>query len=584
MNTAATDTLKIEISNPQPENPETKKTILFVENKELFANLAQSSIELLGDQFNFIAAPDGGTALDALRNNNISIIVTAIGLPDMDGLQLIEQAKQINSTIPVIVWTSNSSETTLEKLKKIGCAQIFAQKPQDLNELEDAIVRTLSVSQDDILKDLSLNDFVEKTRMQGKSCTLTVQGQDKTGTIYINNGLLVNALTDFHDGDSAALEIFSWKNPKITDQKDSCPDIEKKINDHTVSLLFDVRPAKTTPSAKPTAVPANNPLQDAIDLVKGHHLNEGKKALVDYVKKNPKNHEAWLWLSRCSQNLAEITQFLDKARTIAPEDNEVVKDTEKLSIAKEKISDEQIRRCPFCWSPISVKTFQCHYCLSYMFFHEKMTLPLSVGRAHIVRRAINDLNEVPQKDKNPNILYFLSLAYLHQENYAEAISFLRNAVNVAPKVMFLSNQLKILERIIPAGFTIKNDTSHQNKKILVVEDSITTRRFVVKTLQDSGYNTIEACDGLEALSKLNAETPDMILLDIILPKMDGYKVLSIIKSGGKKFENTPVIMLTSKDGMLNKLKGKMAGSSAYLTKPFDPKELIQTIDKHLQGS
>jgi twitching motility two-component system response regulator PilG len=99
-------------------------------------------------------------------------------------------------------------------------------------------------------------------------------------------------------------------------------------------------------------------------------------------------------------------------------------------------------------------------------------------------------------------------------------------------------------------------------------------------LDQIGFSTYEAKDGLEALSKLNEVEPDLVLLDVILPIMDGYKILSIIKED-PKHRNIPVIMLTSKDGLLNKMKGKMAGSAAYLTKPFDPAELAETIERFL---
>ncbi len=118
------------------------------------------------------------------------------------------------------------------------------------------------------------------------------------------------------------------------------------------------------------------------------------------------------------------------------------------------------------------------------------------------------------------------------------------------------------------------------RTILVVEDSPTTRKVIALTLNQKGYVVIEAQDGMEALSRLSEEKPDLILLDIILPRMDGYKILSIIKEN-EELKNTPVIMLTSKGGILNKVKGKLAGSTAYLTKPFEPKDLIKTVEKYL---
>ncbi|KPJ77618.1 MAG: hypothetical protein AMJ54_07405 [Deltaproteobacteria bacterium SG8_13] len=118
------------------------------------------------------------------------------------------------------------------------------------------------------------------------------------------------------------------------------------------------------------------------------------------------------------------------------------------------------------------------------------------------------------------------------------------------------------------------------KKVLVVEDSSTTRKVITITLNKEGYEVIEARDGIEAVNTLSEMRPDLILLDIILPKMDGYKVLAIIKES-PDLRKIPVIMLTSRDGLLNRVKGKMAGSTAYLTKPFKPQKLVETIDKVL---
>ena len=90
----------------------------------------------------------------------------------------------------------------------------------------------------------------------------------------------------------------------------------------------------------------------------------------------------------------------------------------------------------------------------------------------------------------------------------------------------------------------------------------------------------EATDGVEALSRISEERPDLILLDVVLPKMDGYELLAILKKN-KKFKEIPVVLLTSKDGFLNRVRGRLAGAAAYLTKPFDPDRMIAEIEKHL---
>ena len=113
-----------------------------------------------------------------------------------------------------------------------------------------------------------------------------------------------------------------------------------------------------------------------------------------------------------------------------------------------------------------------------------------------------------------------------------------------------------------------------------LKDSATTRKVIAITLTRNGYRVMEAGDGMEALSKISEERPNLIMLDVILPKMDGYKILAIIKKN-EEFKDIPVIMLTSKDGFLNKMKGRMSGAAAYLTKPFDPEKMLQEIKKHL---
>ena len=118
------------------------------------------------------------------------------------------------------------------------------------------------------------------------------------------------------------------------------------------------------------------------------------------------------------------------------------------------------------------------------------------------------------------------------------------------------------------------------KKILVVEDSTTTRRVIVKILVDGGYSVLEAENGLAAFAQLSETNPDLILLDIVMPGIDGYKVLSMLRKHDG-FKNLPVIMLTSRDGLLDKLRGKMGGSDEYLTKPFSADQLLEKVRKYL---
>ncbi len=119
-----------------------------------------------------------------------------------------------------------------------------------------------------------------------------------------------------------------------------------------------------------------------------------------------------------------------------------------------------------------------------------------------------------------------------------------------------------------------------SKKVLVVEDSATQRKIIARMLEQEGYQVIEAVDGFHALAQLGENTPDLILLDIVMPRIDGYKILRTIKKT-KGMADIPVIMLTSRDKLFDKVRGKMSGSDEYLTKPFKREELMAKINLYL---
>jgi twitching motility two-component system response regulator PilG len=115
--------------------------------------------------------------------------------------------------------------------------------------------------------------------------------------------------------------------------------------------------------------------------------------------------------------------------------------------------------------------------------------------------------------------------------------------------------------------------------ILVVDDSPTIRKLADIILKKRGFRVISASNGLEALARINDGLPSMIFLDITMPRMDGYQLCKIIKAN-RETRDIPVVMLTSKDGLIDKVRGRMAGSTGYITKPFGPDTLLQAVEKY----
>jgi twitching motility two-component system response regulator PilG len=117
-------------------------------------------------------------------------------------------------------------------------------------------------------------------------------------------------------------------------------------------------------------------------------------------------------------------------------------------------------------------------------------------------------------------------------------------------------------------------------KILVVDDSKTIRRTAETLLTKEGCQVFTAIDGFDALSKITDHQPDLIFVDIMMPRLDGYETCSLIKHN-KVFKQTPVIMLSSKDGLFDRARGRLVGSEQYLTKPFTKDELLGAISNQL---
>ena len=119
-----------------------------------------------------------------------------------------------------------------------------------------------------------------------------------------------------------------------------------------------------------------------------------------------------------------------------------------------------------------------------------------------------------------------------------------------------------------------------NVKVMVIDDSKTIRRSAETLLKKVGCQVVTAIDGFEALAKITEHKPDIIFVDIMMPRLDGYQTCALIKNN-QTFKATPVIMLSSKDSIFDRARGRIVGSEKYLTKPFSREDLINAITTHV---
>ena len=134
------------------------------------------------------------------------------------------------------------------------------------------------------------------------------------------------------------------------------------------------------------------------------------------------------------------------------------------------------------------------------------------------------------------------------------------------------------ESVSETDVSVVSEVATHGLKVMVIDDSKTIRRTAETLLKKEGFEVITATDGFEALSVIADQKPDLIFLDIMMPRLDGYQTCALIKHH-RVFKHTPVVMLSSKDGLFDRARGRIVGSDHYITKPFTREELLMAIEQ-----
>lgn len=440
----------------------------------------------------------------------------------------------------------------------------------------------------DYVRGFSLDSILTLIDMNQETWTLKIKSEGRVGFLYFKDGEIIDAEVQELKGVNAAIELVTWESHEIQIIK-HC-DKPRRIKSSMMQLLLDGKRIKDeTQEARDLE---RVKFDEAVAHIKGFRFKRGQEILVEVLNKNRRLPKGWFWYSRTIGIKKSVGDALDRAFHLAPEDAEIVEEKRRYRRAEGVISDERVKRCPFCWAPLNLSVLQCASCgLHLLISAGSLSMEGDQGDPNVIDESVKRFSQVLDREEGRNLYasFYMAIAHYNLKDPDRTLELLNDTVALSGGQPFFSEQLKLYLdwmaslQVVDVGEVESErpvDAEGQGKTILVVEDSATTRKVIAVTLSMKGYRIIEAVDGLEALSKLNEEIPDLMLLDIILPKMNGYEILSIIRNK-REFKNLPVIMLTSRDGFMNRMKGKIAGSSAYLTKPFNPEELLRTIVKYI---
>ena len=240
--------------------------------------------------------------------------------------------------------------------------------------------------------------------------------------------------------------------------------------------------------------------------------------------------------------------------------------------------------CPFCDTEKEVQAYKCDSCEAILTLTD---LEMLLGHQDANQEILGARIQTMEREKDvrgfdADELRVLAIGEINNRNLRKGLAYLRDAVKLDPNNVMLHSQVNALA--IRLAEIEEQESIHNSiprgKMILVVDDSATVRKLISSKLEKSGHEVTCAVDGVDALEKIEDISPDLILLDITMPRMDGYQVCKMIRAN-ESTKEVPIVMISGKDGFFDKVRGRMSGTTGYITKPFGPETLMKTVETYI---
>lgn len=474
------------------------------------------------------------------------------------------------------------------------------------NELDANLLNRLAVQLEqagNIGNSVTLLDVLHLLEKSGKTGLLEVREKEKVGGFYFDKGILTNAVQCDMNGKVVAMEMMQWVADYMVFRGVAQEGVSRKIHQTVDVLVKEVEKLQEAPLSqlhKPTMSKSDEIvlIAKAIHLAESFDPSSAEQLLCQILISYEDNFKGWLWLSRVVHNMTAIEIALKKAAHLNARNPDLIEEIKKFTQAKKIIKGDFVLRCPFCWMPTDEQDVECPHCKAHFFITPDFFKLVGKAKFDVLDKAIERYSNALQQEQlgkqNLYLRFYLAMAYLNRKYYQEGLDQLHEISKQTSENNALLMQSKILhdymnsmglalattDHLHHESHSMVHSASAHQQKILVVEDSMVTRKVIARTLIASGYHVFEAKNAFEALTDIEERNPDLVLLDIILPGKDGYEILAEIRQK-PMFEKLPVVMLTSRDSLFDKLKGKVSDANEYLTKPFQPDQLLMVVRKYL---
>ncbi|MCE9563678.1 MAG: response regulator [Planctomycetes bacterium] len=306
-------------------------------------------------------------------------------------------------------------------------------------------------------------------------------------------------------------------------------------------------------------------LREATIAVRANDKPRTRLLLLEATRLDPRNETAWQWLAGVAESPAEACRALESILALNP-NNEKAKAALgparlQAGIAAVKAKDPQTARRLLR----SVIANEPRNETAWVWLASVAESPTE-ALAHLGRAL--EINPENAAAKRGVLHYRAKLAAAPPAEQAP-----KQALSDAPTVSAAKTDTKIVPRL-------ENRRTPPQETVLIVDDSRTIRKLVAMTMTAAGFRVIEAEDGSTALDRIREiGVPTLILLDVAMPGMDGYELCRLVRRNPDT-QKVPVIMLTGKDGFFDKIRGRLAGTNAYLSKPLQPDALLAAVRKH----